>query len=317
MSKLQPEASRESCELCEERSVEPRLLSMRERSTDVDMVVCAHCGLTWNRLMRDPQQQVEFYTHENRKQKTIGGAGLRSMLGRAASIVEFLGDDVKPGMKHLDVGCAEGTLLALTRAQGLEVRGLELDTNFSQYAREARQIDVLSEVLEDAPLEPGSFDFISFVHVIEHLFHPLQTLRVARELLRDGGLLYIEVPNLEQPMPGLRRFFIPKHNYYFTSKTLAAIVTQAGFNILRTGLSPRDGSLQILASRAPVTRQAAVAAASRLPREDARRLVARINRERKRYDLMLPLLWREIGKFYVTRRAVSRYSPKVPDVLST
>jgi 2-polyprenyl-3-methyl-5-hydroxy-6-metoxy-1,4-benzoquinol methylase len=314
---LENSTGRVTCELCVERDgIKPRLLSLRERHEDVDMVVCHNCGLTWNRLMRDPQQQVEFYKHENRAKKTIGGAGLRSMLGRAACIVDFMGEELRPGLRHLDVGCAEGTLLALTRAHGLEVQGLELDTNFSQYAREARNIEVLPVVLEDASLQPQSFDVVSFVHVIEHLFHPLQTLRTAHNLLRDGGLLYIEVPNLEQPMPGLRRFFIPKHNYYFTSKTLAAIVTQAGFSIIRTGLSARDGSLQILASKATMTREEAIAKASLLPREDARRIVARINRERKRYQLMLPLLWREIQKFYVTRRAVGRYAKLLPDVIS-
>ena len=43
-------------------------------------------------------------------------------------------------------------------------------------------------------LEPGSFDVVHSNHVVEHLDDPVRTLSVASRLLKQSGVLVIEVP---------------------------------------------------------------------------------------------------------------------------
>src|SRR5687768_6146141 len=109
------------CEICEGTSV----LSFDEKFKGIDIVACKHCGLVWNRNMADEPEQLEFYQEQNRAHGGVTQKYLLSMLARASCVVEFLGSDLRAGQKHLDVGCAEGTLLALTRSHGLDVQGLE------------------------------------------------------------------------------------------------------------------------------------------------------------------------------------------------
>ena len=210
---------------------------------------------------------------------------------------------MRPGLRHLDVGCAEGTLLTLTRARGLEATGLELDSWHAPFAREVRGLPVHSTTLEAAPLVADSFDLVSFVHVLEHLFHPTRTLERAHQLLADGGLLYAEVPNLNQPLPGLRRFFRHQHNFYFTANTLRSLVSRAGFVPLRVGYSQRDASVQLLA------RKGEDGAVRSHPawRDDAAQVHAHVASDRNRHYLMLPLLARRLQQEYLKKQAIRRF----------
>ncbi|HEX8833474.1 MAG TPA: class I SAM-dependent methyltransferase [Abditibacteriaceae bacterium] len=303
---------KKQCEVCGGTDV----LSLDEHFRDVDMVSCTQCGLVWNRNMAEEPEQLEFYQEHNRAEGCVSRRYLVSMLSRAASAVEFLGSNLKPGMRHLDVGCADGTLLSLTRAQGLDVLGLELDIHFSQFARDARHLEVLPMTLDSAPLEPTSFDLISFVHVVEHLVYPTRVLADARELLREDGLLYLEVPNLRQPLPRLRHFFRPKHNFYFTANTLRAVASKSGFTPLQVGYSRRDSSVQLLARKNRSDETAPATTGAPLWRDDAHKIKAKVQRERNRHYLLLRLLFtRKLRQEKAKRWAMELYGdllPKIP-----
>jgi len=135
----------------------------------------------------------------------------------------------------LDVGCGKGLLLAGLRDRGWEVAGTELSEISSRYAVESG-IPVHNLSLEMCPLEAASFDVVTFYHSLEHMTHPLQSLRVAHRLLRPGGRLVVEVPNYGSWYArsfGDAWFYLDvlRHLYHFTLATLDRMVTVAGFRI--------------------------------------------------------------------------------------
>jgi len=74
--------------------------------------------------------------------------------------------------------------------------------------------------------------------VIEHCEDPLGTLRRAFELLRPGGWLYVETPNIESAPASLcgRYWFgidSPRHLWLFGPSTLQRCLEAAGFNLDR------------------------------------------------------------------------------------
>src|SRR5208282_4015239 len=77
----------------------------------------------------------------------------------------------------------------------------------------------------------GPFDLILCRHVLEHTYNPLTFLRGVRDLMNSGGVLVIEVPNLQAP---LRRvfgkrwdgYYVPFHPIHFS----AAALRQAAVN---------------------------------------------------------------------------------------
>jgi SAM-dependent methyltransferase len=146
---------------------------------------------------------------------------------------------IGPTGRVLDVGCGSGAaLLAMARYGAWDVRGVELDPGAAAYAR-ARGLNVVQGGLEDLRLEAGTFDLVRLGHVLEHFREPLAALRRARELLRPGGVLFGETPNVEcWDFRLLGRYWgalhFPRHITLFGDRSLRRALTASGFVAVRT-----------------------------------------------------------------------------------
>ena len=74
-------------------------------------------------------------------------------------------------------------------------------------------------------------------HVIEHLPDPVKTLRELSQKLSPKGMIYAEVPNVNDALASLynveeaRKFlFFTDHLQYFTRRSLSELIKQAGLN---------------------------------------------------------------------------------------
>jgi hypothetical protein len=76
-------------------------------------------------------------------------------------------------------------------------------------------------------------------HVLEHLENPQQTLALISRLLKPGGLLYLEVPNLDslQARSAGKNWFhldLEHHLYHFSKNGLHRLLLSTGFRIEKT-----------------------------------------------------------------------------------
>lgn len=146
---------------------------------------------------------------------------------------------IGPRGRVLDVGCgAGGALTALAGAGEWEVCGLELDATAARQAA-TRGFNVQQGDLVDSSFEPGSFDLIRMGHVIEHVRDPLATLRRAWELLRPGGTLFGETPNIDcWDFRLFGRYWgalhFPRHIALFSPETIRRACEMSGFVGIRT-----------------------------------------------------------------------------------
>jgi 2-polyprenyl-3-methyl-5-hydroxy-6-metoxy-1,4-benzoquinol methylase len=157
------------------------------------------------------------------------------------------------GGKLLDVGCGNGNYLYSLRELGWETYGVEIDEQACHYAREVLGLTVSQGSLAEARFPDAFFDVITLRHVLEHLPDPGRTLATVYRLLREGGSILIEAPNIESLQA---RFFkarwfhldIPRHLYHFAPATLQALLQKAGFSEIRLSFIPNmtgtAGSLQ-------------------------------------------------------------------------
>ena len=77
------------------------------------------------------------------------------------------------------------------------------------------------------------FDLILLRHVLEHSHDPVELLRSLSRHLTKGGILYIEVPNLNSGCAKLfkgnwKLFYVPRHIFHFTIKSLGEVIEEAG-----------------------------------------------------------------------------------------
>jgi SAM-dependent methyltransferase len=143
----------------------------------------------------------------------------------------------------LDVGSGDGSFVAWMRRLGWDAEGLEPDPAAAERAQSVG-VPVTATSLEDASLEPSSFDALTMSHVIEHLHDPIAGLEACRRLLRPGGTLWLATPNLAgRGHAVFGRNWIgldpPRHLVVFTRESLVRAVERAGFSIASL---PRDYS---------------------------------------------------------------------------
>jgi SAM-dependent methyltransferase len=142
--------------------------------------------------------------------------------------------------KLLEIGSFAGVFLDRIRATGWEVTGLEPDRPVGQYARSKYGLEIVEGVLPNPALGEASFDAVLLQHVIEHMPDPAANLREIRRLLRVGGVFVVETPRFNSllfKVLGRRERSVqncPGHIYFFTEKTLRALLERQGFKVFRT-----------------------------------------------------------------------------------
>jgi len=154
----------------------------------------------------------------------------------------------------IDIGCGEGGVLRELSKQGWETYGIELDEQAAKRAAEVTP-NVFCGQLERASLPSNRFDLAIFHHSLEHLPQPLASLREVRRVLKEGGEVLIEVPNLQSPQARVfgQRWVgwdLPRHLYHFSALTLKQMLEEAGFSDPEVWQAPAPGhfaaSLQYL-----------------------------------------------------------------------
>jgi 2-polyprenyl-3-methyl-5-hydroxy-6-metoxy-1,4-benzoquinol methylase len=96
----------------------------------------------------------------------------------------------------LDVGCGEGAVGRLLRAEGAErLTGIEIDPASAATARELYDEVAEGAVEEVLPNLAGPFDSILCYDVLEHLVDPGAVLAQLHSLAAPGGHLHVSVPN--------------------------------------------------------------------------------------------------------------------------
>jgi 2-polyprenyl-3-methyl-5-hydroxy-6-metoxy-1,4-benzoquinol methylase len=168
-----------------------------------------------------------------------------------AEAVHEISGFVSPPGKLLDVGCHCGIFLNEARKIGFEVCGVEPIAELARYGREELGISVYQGVLREATFRENSFDVITYFQVLEHVPDPRQELLEAHSLLRPRGLLVVEVPRIDcatvRLLRGHHRHFSEWHLYFFSIKTLSALLEQSGFQVRRLDFPPRKITLGFLA----------------------------------------------------------------------
>ena len=91
--------------------------------------------------------------------------------------------------RWLDVGCGAGALLKVLTRLNWFAEGTELSTVAVQRLS-AQGFTVYHGKLSQLNLNPSSYDVVSMIELVEHLFNPLEDLLIVSRLLRPGGILF-------------------------------------------------------------------------------------------------------------------------------
>jgi SAM-dependent methyltransferase len=203
----------------------------REVAGQETVVGCRTCGLVYVNPRIEPTARLSTYSLQDEIEYFRSTRERRELayMELVRRLPEWLGRDVRT---LLDIGCGDGALLEVARQAKIESVGTEISEDLRRdvQGRIGKDAIVCADLIR---LPPHQYDVVTLINVLEHLPNPNEVLEAASGLLTPGGVLLVHVPNLGGLPARLRganwHHIEPlTHLYYFTARTLKALVSRAG-----------------------------------------------------------------------------------------
>ena len=105
-----------------------------------------------------------------------------------------------PGKTVLDVGCGGGILTESMAALGAHVTGIDLGDKALQVAKlhlleSGKQVNYRKIAVEELAAEqPGHYDVVTCMELLEHVPDPSSTVRACAQLVKPGGHVFFSLP---------------------------------------------------------------------------------------------------------------------------
>lgn len=187
--------------------------------------------------------------HQGKKseQRAFNEIGLG--VGRSERLLQHffkytqLNSDLK--FKWLDFGCGEGHFLKELSAYTKFARifGCDFGTKRMQKIEAicgaGQYFDVQYEISE-------KFDYVSLIHVLEHFLDPLSEFKKLSNMLNDDGILFVQVPNLQENPFDL---LVADHGCFFTKETISFMLNEANFEVVHIAEDWINKEISILAKK--------------------------------------------------------------------
>lgn len=143
-------------------------------------------------------------------------------------------------------------MLLHLRKLGWETVGIEPDGQTAAGVHARTGLDVRAGVFPDTPAP--ACDLFVACDVLEHVPDPLRFLKAAREALRPGGLIFLQLPLMEKEQPDFghmtEKVFDPQeHVFIYSREAVATLLETAEFEILENNAAWRRAHEIVIARR--------------------------------------------------------------------
>lgn len=293
------------CILCNQDRLK-ELYKPSSSHRDITVYVCDNCGM------------VQSWPRDGKGDgfaRSTGGAGYGNLrtgkLFRARPNLDYLVKRVPSfNPKYiLDVGASRGEFLRLANERWPDAKlwGVEPDTTLEPWPGAVWVQQGIEQVDIDR-----RFDLVYMSHTLEHLRHPVQTLKKILGMVRDGGLLLLEVPNLDwiDNPDVVEEWFLDKHLNHYSIVTMIETMNASGWRVINQELGPSEYTT-ILASRSlPMSVIRPSNEANRM-----RRLVGRYVTARKNNHERLQRRVKHLNQIAIQKRTVVWGAGRIFDML--
>ena len=204
------------------------------------LVRCVDCGMIKNSLQQPLSSPKELYKDFYRNELPARfGFGLEYVIRIFRFFRAYKVTTVASHAKTiLDIGSGRGFMLYfLKKYFGYTTAvGTQIAPNAADFSRNKLGLEIYDRDLLEIDFKDERFDLITIWHVLEHIQEPEKYIVYIQKLLRDKGLLLIEVPNFDSWGNRLtKKYWLgldPKHHlWFYTPSSLIELVEKHGFQV--------------------------------------------------------------------------------------
>jgi ubiquinone/menaquinone biosynthesis C-methylase UbiE len=250
------EETRRPCPVCGSRRAEVvhhqefRAPSELFAEPAIDVVICTACGMCFSDLAVVQDSVDATYAEHSKYADTSiyedGQAGSAADLptgapwdlDRLEGTARWLARHVPLDARVLDAGCATGALIGYLQREGFtDLVGLDPSPIATAQAARAYGVPAITGSFLRPPDDIGTFDLVVLSHVLEHLVDVQGAVAGLAQLVKPGGLAYIEVPDASRYYEYLVapfHDFNTEHVNHFSGTLLTCLMSSAGFATRQT-----------------------------------------------------------------------------------
>jgi 2-polyprenyl-3-methyl-5-hydroxy-6-metoxy-1,4-benzoquinol methylase len=198
------------------------------------IVQCRQCGLVYTNPRLDEHDIVGTYEAVEDPLYIEEREGRVLTFQRHLKPLERIAGSPN-GRPLLDVGCYTGVFVEIAARHGWDAWGVE-PSHWAVEQAQARGLHVVQGTLDTAELPGAHFDVVTMWDVIEHLTDPRAALEQTHCLLKPGGLVVVHTIDIDsffaRVMGARWPWLMEMHVYYFSRRTLRALLEKCGFEVL-------------------------------------------------------------------------------------
>jgi 2-polyprenyl-3-methyl-5-hydroxy-6-metoxy-1,4-benzoquinol methylase len=216
-----------------------------------DIIQCRDCGLLSAVVPMEADEILSNYAEVVDPTYLDEEPSRREVFGWFATAIA--GHPVR-GKRLLEIGANVGLFLRVAEEHGWEARGVEPSAWAVEQGRQRFGVNLRQGTIESLDEPEAGADVVAMFDVLEHLVDPVAALKALRPLVDDEGLLVLSTVNAAGLHARVRKgawpWFIRSHLFYFTPRTLTAMLREAGFDLVEWTVVPRSFHLSYIAHRA-------------------------------------------------------------------
>lgn len=201
--------------------------------TLVDQLVrCGGCGLVYVNPRYKSKLVLEGYTQGEDPMFVSQAKARERTFERCLKILERYWGSAPRG-RLLDIGTAAGSFLHVAKKRDWDVHGCELNGWLCEWGKKHYDLSIQQGEIFNLEYPDNFFDVITLWDVLEHTPSPRRVIEKCRQLLRPGGMLVVNYPDIgswiSKAMGRRWVFLLSVHLYYFTRGSMRRLLQECGF----------------------------------------------------------------------------------------